>query len=346
MAQELHTEQILQWLHQPAFWVADGTIRGCNPAADACFFRTGEAVAPLLQTGSLEYGALDRGSLYLTLKHGDQEWDACVQRFSEGDLFLLESTVAPELRAMSLASMKMREPLAALMAELDPLMEELPDEARAGRINRRLHQMLRILGNMSAGIATDASHMELRDICGILDELFEKTAVMAEAMDLRLEWTVPGGRVFTLVDTDSLERAVYNMLSNAIKATGAGGKITAHVQQKDDRLHICITDGGRGICPEEIGSVYTRYLRAPGIEAADKGIGLGMHVIAAAARLHGGTVLLETPSEGGTRVTMTLPVRSKSGELRSGTVRVDYTGGRDHTLVELSDVLPASFYEY
>ena len=188
--------------------------------------------------------------------------------------------------------------------------------------------------------------MELRELCGMLDEIFEKTASLAEKGNIALDWSVPNSRVYTVVDAQKLERAVYNMLSNALKATPSGGRIYAKVHQRGKLLLISITDSGNGIAQEVRNFVYTRYLRTPGLEPEDQGIGLGMGLIASAARLHGGTVLLETLLDGGTRVTMTLTIHQNQGSLRSRSLPVDYAGEQDHALVELSDVLPSSVYEY
>lgn len=346
MAQGFQISQILQWIAQPAFWATDGTVRQLNAAAAACLIPEGCRVSELLQTGREEYAALEQGSLFLSLRHGEQAWDACIHRLPEGDLCLLESGREPALRAMSLSAMKLREPLAALMSELERLLPELDNGDLGGRISRRAHQLLRIVGNMSSGSGTDVSTMELREVCGLLDEIFEKTAALAESLGITVDWSVPDDRVYTVVDADKLERAVYNMLSNALKASEPGGRIGVRVLRKGKQLLIRVTDSGNGIAREELTSVFARYLRQSSPESMDKGIGLGMRLTADTARLHGGTVLLETPPEGGTRVTMTLAIHQNWGGLRTDKLPVDYTGGWDHALVELADVLPASVYEY
>lgn len=346
MTQGSNIGQILQWIAQPAFWVVNGIVSQVNSAASCCPILEGISVVSLIKTGHEEYAALESGSLFLAMQVGEQEWDACIHRMPDGDLFLMENTRAPELQAMALAAMKLRQPLSSLMAELDQMLPELSDEQQAGRINRRIHQILRIVGNMAAGNGGDTSSMELREVCGMLDEIFEKTDALAQALGIRLDRTVPNDRIYTVVSADRLERAVYNMLSNAIKASSPGGTVSAKVSHIGKRLRITVTDTGSGISEDVLSSVYTRYLRGPGLEPPDRGIGLGMSLIAATARLHGGTVLLETPKSGGTRVTMTLTIQQNWGGLRSSSLPVDYAGEQDHALVELSDVLPSSVYEY
>ena len=69
-------------------------------------------------------------------------------------------------------------------------------------------------------------------------------------------------------------------------------------------------------------------------------------LVHAAAALHGGTVLVDHPTETGTRITMSLAIRTGSGaKLRSPMLKVDYAGERDHGLLEFADILPSSVYD-
>ena len=94
------------------------------------------------------------------------------------------------------------------------------------------------------------------------------------------------------------------------------------------------------------GNIYDRYKRQPGLEEGRFGIGLGMVLVRSAATIHGGTVLVDQPAAGGTRVTMTMAIRKNTdGVLRSPVMHVDYSGEWDHMLIELADGLPAPLYE-
>ena len=110
-------------------------------------------------------------------------------------------------------------------------------------------------------------------------------------------------------------------------------------------LYLTVQDTGTGI-PEALrGSLFSRYQRQPAIEDGRFGLGLGLVLVRSAAAHHGGTVLVDSPKGIGTRVTMTLAIRQDIPKgFRSPILRVDYSGERDHGLVELSDVLPAECY--
>ena len=136
-----------------------------------------------------------------------------------------------------------------------------------------------------------------------------------------------------------------NMLSNSLKFTSKGGTISASLTRQGRMLHLKIQDSGSGIPDEIRGSIFSRYLRQPMIEDCRHGIGLGMVLIRSAAANHGGTVLVDHPPQGGTRITMTIAIRqNNSNMLHSHIMHIDYSGEKDHALVELSDVLPTSQY--
>lgn len=340
----------------PTFCVRDGIIVKTNPAADRRMIETGTHIQTLLHTGAEEYAAFDNGCLYLTLSIAGQELGASVVKLQEYDIFRIEQDAdTPELQAMALAARELREPLSSVMITAERLFpvsglcDDPATREQVARINRGLFQMLRVIGNMSdAGrYATDsAARQEVRDIRSVFDEIFSKAAALVEHTGLKLEYTGYPEMVQTLADTEKLERAVFNIISNAIKFTPRGGTIQAKLTRRGNKLYLSVQDSGSGI-PENLRSaVYSRYTREPGVEDGRFGIGLGMVLIRSAAALHGGTVLVDHPDGAGTRITMSLSIRPGSGtQLRSPMLRVDYAGERDHGLIELSETLPAALYD-
>lgn len=356
MKQLEDTMRMLNLMSDPAFCVRDGVIEGVNQAAKPYMVAEQTDVFSLLLTGKEEYSNFTDGCLHLTLSIFGCALGAAVTRIDGVDIFLLEQEEENlELKAMALAARDLKEPLSNVMTVADRLFSQLEDienpfiQEQAARINRGLFQLLRTVCNMSDAsryAASTLGQQVTEDIAGFLDEVLEKAAQLLQAAGYVFHYTGLKTPVCCLMDKEMLERAIYNLLANAAKFTPRGGTIEVRAVQHGAKLHITVRDNGTGIPPDIRDSMYSRFLRSPGLDDGRWGIGLGLMIIRTAAAFHGGTVLVEHPREGGTAVTMTMTLRQKDDAIvRSPIPYVDYAGGRDHSLVELSRNLPIQPYE-
>lgn len=348
--------KMLDLMVSPAFCVEDGVITYANPAARQRTVTADTKVHDLIAIGKEEYDALSDGCLYLSLTISSQSCGASVTRMDGFDVFVLEQDADQcELQAMALAARELRSPLSSIMTVADRLFpmistgEDPAAQEQVSRINRGLFQMLRVISNMSdaARYASETDTCQrLHDISAVMDEIFRTAQERIRHTQITLRFTNLQESVFSLADEEKLERAVYNILSNAAKFTPKGGTIDARLYRRGEKLYLAVQDSGAGIPSELRGNVFSRYQRQPGVEDGRFGIGLGMVLIRSAATAHGGTVLVDFPENGGTRITMSMAIRrNPSGIVRSPILQVDYAGERDHSLIELSDSLPCSLYE-
>lgn len=347
---------MLDLMVQPGFCVQNNTIVKVNPAAAALLLTPGREIRDLLLTGKEEYAAFQDGCLYLTLQFGGENWGASVTRMGAFHVFILEQEAdQAELQAMALAARTLREPLSGVMSTASRLfpMAALQDDPvtreQVARLNRGLLQMLRIISNMSDAeqyTAARCVYMEVRDVSALMQEIFDRNRELIAHAGLKLTFRNLDMPLDCLVNGDKLERAVLNILSNAIKFTPKGGSLDCSLSRRGNMLYLQVQDSGCGV-PESIrGQIHNRYCRQPGLEESRYGIGLGMVLIRSVAALHGGTVLVDHPNGIGTRITMTIDIREKqAGALHSPVLRIDYSGGLDHSLIELSESLPNYLYE-
>lgn len=356
MQTEQSSYELLHEIPNAAFVVKDEIIVDANAAASQQGISTGRNIYSLLNTGITEYRQLQEGCLFLTLKLEGVSCGASVTHRQDYDLFLLEQQEdVTELQAMALAAQVLRSPLSTVMNVADrlfPLSGEADNPAsreQAARINKGLYQILRIVSNMSDAYRYSqetAIKTEIRDICALLDELFKANARLVAHAGIDLSFENLHEPVFCLVDAEKLERAVGNILSNALKFTPRGGFIRGKLTRSDKMLYLTVHDSGNGIPQTLQGNIYNHFQRMPGIEDSRFGIGLGIVLIRSAASVHGGTVLIDHPDGQGTRITLSLEIRQKSDPMvRASILNVDYAGGRDHRLLELSDQLPTELYE-
>ena len=356
MEKQSNITGMLDLILRPAFCVRDGSIVCANRQAQSRGIVTGTHISDLLVTGAEEYAALRGSCLYLTVQIESIQFGASVTKMDGLDVFIIEpEEIQPELQALALAARELREPLSNLMTAADrllPTLDEADDTAQkqAANINRSLHHMLRLLDNMSDSARyaeKQTPRQEYRNVRSLMEEFFENASSLVENAGITLNFTNYPDDVKSMVDVEKLRRAVYNLISNAVKFSPKGGHIDAKFTRHGNTMYLTVTDNGRGIPQEQFSSLYFRYLRPSCVEDSRHGIGLGMVIVQAAAAAHGGTVLIEQPPEGGTKVTLALAIRPQTnGNFHSpASLSIDYTGGRDRGLVELSDLLPASSFQ-
>lgn len=343
--------EMLDLMIRPGFCVKESTIVKVNQAAEGLSLSPGAPIQPLLLTGREEYAAFRGGCLYLQLDLSGHSRGASVTRVDDLDIFLLEEeSEAAELNAVALASRELREPLSSLIAITDTLLPNAVAGADPkvydllARMSRSLYQIQRILGNMSdAGHGSAFSHQETRNVSRVFSDIFEKAAALLERLDIQLRYQGLQEDLHCLMDAGQIERAVLNILSNAVKFMPQGGVIDASLTLQRGFLRLSIQDNGSGIPANILPNVFNRYTRPLSLEDPRHGIGLGLVLVRSAATDHGGAVLIDQPENAGTRITMTMSIRqSQSTHLRS--VRTDITGGRDPALIELSQSLPLEVY--
>lgn len=351
--EEMNT--MLDQLRDPAFFVRDGVITQANAAAQQRQIPVGDPVHTILETGLEEYGSFAGGELYLTLRVEDAPCSACVTRVGQWDLFVLEQAQdSAELQSMALTAQILRTPLSNVMTVADQLFplscfdDDPQAQEQIARINRGLYQMLRIVCNMSDAYrysCESSLRTELLDITAFVRELICRNEELVGYAGIKLHYEGPAEPVFTLVDAEKLERAVGNILSNAVKFTPKGGSIYVRLVRKEKMLYLTVQDSGDGVSAAAKGQLYSRYQRLPGLEDSRFGVGLGILLVRQAAAAHGGTVLMESGGDFGLKLTMTLPIRQPSDPgVRSPMIHVDYAGERDHRLLELADCLPAEAF--
>lgn len=355
MEQKESTSGMLDFMIQPAFTVRDGVIESVNAAAQNYCLEAGKSIADLLLTGKTEYLELGDGCLYLTLTIAGVPCGASVHRMDGFDLFTVEQEAdQAELQAMALAAQELRIPLSSVMTVADQLFPVKEDgdpkmDAQIARINRGLFQMLRIVSNMSDAYRYSQQtepKMSVINLTEVAEEIFSHSADLLCHGGTELHFKNLEQPVYTLANQEKLERAIHNMISNAVKFAEKGSPIEAKLFRKGNMLFLSIQDNGNKMKPEIRGSAHSRFRRVPGLEDNRFGIGLGMVMIRAAASAHGGTVLIDHPDGCGTRITMSMTIRQDAESVvRTSPLQIDYAGERDHALIELSDVLPNALYE-
>ncbi|MEX2461636.1 MAG: cell wall metabolism sensor histidine kinase WalK [Paenibacillaceae bacterium] len=119
-----------------------------------------------------------------------------------------------------------------------------------------------------------------------------------------------------LIDRDKIDQVLDNLVSNAIKYTGDGGRIELGASKNEqNELEIFVQDNGVGVPQKDMSRIFERFYRVDkGRSRNMGGTGLGLSIAQEIIHAHGGDILLESEYNIGTRVTFTIPYLNKEGE--------------------------------
>lgn len=350
-----HNAQLLSMFAHPVFLVKDGIITAANKAAQDLQICENTSVFDILLSGQDAYRELTDGSLSLTVGIGPVSAVAAVVPMGDADFFHLNCAGDnPDLRALALASQHLRDPLTNMIALADGLFSQQTEnlsqkkKLRIAQFNQNLHRLLRSVSNMSdAYSCTERTQgMEQLNITAVVTDAVQTAQQLLNESTVKLSFTADTASITGLADQNLLERAVYNMLSNAIRFADPGSEVRATLHSSKRTIHFTVDNDCKDFSRELLGTIFFRYRRAPSISDTGSGLGLGIPMIQAIASVHKGSLLVTLPKPGRVRFCLSIPVRQdQSGTLRSPILRPDYAGGHDHSLLELSDVLPGKAFE-
>lgn len=187
---------------------------------------------------------------------------------------------------------KRREFYDVMLADSDRLLGTIEQILQAGRerSSRKLSYKMRI----------DMAEL-VRDCIGI-------AKLRHHLRENSIEYS-SSGPAFVDGDLPELKAAIFNLLDNAIKYSGAVVRVKVYVGRKEGRIIVRVRDEGIGIPQVELKRIFKRFYRIPGvISQRIKGTGLGLFIVKSIVRRHGGKVLAESAGTGhGSTFTLEFP---------------------------------------
>ncbi|HUF93685.1 MAG TPA: ATP-binding protein, partial [Candidatus Limnocylindria bacterium] len=150
------------------------------------------------------------------------------------------------------------------------------------------------------------------DLLAVVDDTVESLRRDAEARGLVLETSLDPATGPVLGDAMRLQQVVGNLLSNAMKFTPAGGRITVDLRPDGAGACLRVSDTGIGIAPEVLPQVFDRFRQADTTSRrGHSGLGLGLAIVRHLVELHGGTVKADSGGrDAGSTFTVRLPIVS------------------------------------
>ena len=215
---------------------------------------------------------------------------------------------------------ELRNPLAPVLTGLEVILKSPEDHGRITRVaamlRRQVDQMSRLIEDLVDISRITSGKVVLRKDMVFLAEVMGRSIEAAkpgmEQKRQRLTYRLPPGEIRIFADLHRLSQAVTNLLSNAVRYTPPEGNIALSCSVDGQMLIVAVADDGIGIAPEDQEEIFDLFEQ--GANGETDGLGIGLTLVRTIARLHGGTVLVDSRGEGqGSTFTLRLPVVAAPG---------------------------------
>ena len=235
---------------------------------------------------------------------------------------------------VSLISHELRTPLSSILGYLELVLDDEDETLSAEQrkylttVERNAHRLQRLVGDLLFTAQVEAGRFTLQpedvDLATVVRAAEETIRVTADAAGVEVAVDVPLSGLVVAGDAVRLGQACDNLVSNAVKFTPSGGRVTLALrtawQTPDGETtsaerpgavpvaQLSVSDTGMGIPTGEQGKLFTRFFRASTAQRnAVPGVGLGLTITKAITTAHGGTLDVVSAEGRGTTFTLTLP---------------------------------------
>jgi signal transduction histidine kinase len=140
----------------------------------------------------------------------------------------------------------------------------------------------------------------------VIDSAIFQTINLARAKHITIKSNKSQDDAWVLGDGDLLERAVTNLLTNAIKYTDEGTDIETRLQVQETAVKVSIVDQGRGIAERDLKSLFDNFER--GSHQGQRGTGIGLYFVKVVASKHAGQIEVRNNVDRGSTFTFSVPL--------------------------------------
>jgi PAS domain S-box-containing protein len=224
-------------------------------------------------------------------------------------------------------SHELRTPLNAIFGWVAMLRAQTLDQERQRHALNVIHrntlaqaQLIEDLLDMSRVIrGTVRLDMQPMDLAVALEAAVDTLRPTADARHITIGVRVDRGTAIVSGDQGRLQQVIWNLLSNSLKFSTAGGRVDARLEVSGDEAVLHVTDSGEGIAPEFLPHVFDRFRQETAtVTRTHSGLGIGLSLVRHLTELHGGTVAAASAGKGeGATFTIRLPLLGTRTTARS-----------------------------
>ena len=221
---------------------------------------------------------------------------------------------------LALLSHELRNPLQVLRGVFD-IQNRSDDPERVRRIwsmaERQADQLHRLVDDLLQVSRISQGKLDLRtqrvSLASVVNLALESSRPAMDEAGHTLTVTLPPEPVYLDADSARLAQVLTNLLDNAAKYTGPGGRISLNAARNGGQIVIRLRDNGRGIAPEFLPNVFDMFKQA---ETRRGGLGIGLSLVKQLVEMHGGQVWAHSAGEGqGSEFVVQLPLATDQSSL-------------------------------
>ena len=210
-------------------------------------------------------------------------------------------------------------PLTVISASIDKLRDEVPNHGHDYDLMQlNIQRMVRLLQQILETSKSEAGQLKLLVAQGDVMHYIHETAQCLEPLIARkqMKFTINcrPESMMGWIDTDKLDKIIYNLLSNAAKYSREKGEVSikAIINKTYDHVRIEVSDTGDGIPPEKMRHLFKRFQDGDYRQHQTIGTGLGLALTHDLVYLHKGTISCESEKGKGTTFIVTLPITKEA----------------------------------
>lgn len=230
---------------------------------------------------------------------------------------------------LAVVSHELRTPLNAMLGWSRMLATGKLDSASARRgvesIERNARAQAQLIEDLLdiSRITTGKLRLNTRplELSSLINDTVDAMRPAVQAKEITLQVEINDDVGFVLGDSDRLQQVLWNLFSNAIKFTPAGGRVQVTLERIDSYAQLSVADTGQGIDPEFLPHVFERFRQADSSTTRKfGGLGLGLSIVRSVVEHHGGIVQVASPGEGqGSTFTVLLPLLTSQKQIEEST---------------------------
>ncbi|MCB9530847.1 MAG: response regulator [Myxococcales bacterium] len=202
-------------------------------------------------------------------------------------------------------------PVEALLADRDELTPRQEQSLQLAR--KHALKQLKLVNDILDLSKIEERHLRLDlqevDLQAFLDDIVANVADLAQRKEIEIVGVVASDVPPIWLDAEKLERAVINLIANALKFSDVGGQVRVSARREGDVVRIDVADDGIGIPEDKLETIFERFVQADASTTREYGgTGIGLAFARSIARMHGGDIIARSALGMGATFTLSLRV--------------------------------------